>query len=132
FTTFSNPLFIDSDDFTSNDNKSMHDEDEEFKVYSNPLFDDDSDLHCLNVESLSNHDALIDSSLKIDYLEEFAGPLMHIRIAKEERIRREHAEYISLMKRLITINLCPRPMENANTIVESLPSSLISIQDNDS
>nr|GFC90428.1 reverse transcriptase domain-containing protein [Tanacetum cinerariifolium] len=44
FTTFSNPFFNDSDDFTSNDNKSIHDENvpiEESKVYSNPLFDDD-------------------------------------------------------------------------------------------
>nr|GEU69023.1 reverse transcriptase domain-containing protein [Tanacetum cinerariifolium] len=43
-----------------------------------------------------------------------------------------HAEYISLMERLITINPCPHPMMNANTIVESLPSSLIPVQDNDS
>nr|GFB84720.1 hypothetical protein [Tanacetum cinerariifolium] len=57
---------------------------------------------------------------------------MPIRIAKEERIRREHAKYISLMERLIIINPCPRPTVNANTIVESLPSSLIPFQDNDS
>nr|GEZ92220.1 hypothetical protein [Tanacetum cinerariifolium] len=36
------------------------------------------------------------------------------------------------MERLITINPCPRPMVNANTIVESLSSSLIPVQDNDS
>nr|GEZ51001.1 hypothetical protein [Tanacetum cinerariifolium] len=47
------------------------------------------------VESLSNHDALIDSSQKIDHLKEFSRPLMHIHIAEEERIRKEHAEYIS-------------------------------------
>nr|GEU81410.1 hypothetical protein [Tanacetum cinerariifolium] len=135
FTTFTNPLFYDKDDFT------IHDEDvpiEESKVYSNPLFDDDKiysdelESHCLNVESifvesLSNHD-----TVKFDHLEEFSGALMPIRIAEEERIRREHAEYISLMERLITINPCPRLMENANTIVESLPSSLIPVQDNDS
>nr|GEZ01049.1 reverse transcriptase domain-containing protein [Tanacetum cinerariifolium] len=129
------------DDFTSNDNESIHDEDvpiEESKVYLNPLFDDDEinsdelESHCLNVksnfiESLSNHD-----TVKFDHLEEFSGALMPIRIAKEERIRKEHAKYISLMERLITINPCPRPMENANTIVESLPSSLIPVQDNDS
>nr|GFB42912.1 hypothetical protein [Tanacetum cinerariifolium] len=132
FTTFSNPLFNDSDDFTSNDNESIHDEDEESKVYSNPLFDDDSDLHCLNVESLSNHDALIDSSPKIDYLEEFSGILMPTCTADEERIRREHAEYISRMEMLFTINPFPRPMENVNTIVETLPSSPIPVQDSDS
>nr|GEV54843.1 reverse transcriptase domain-containing protein [Tanacetum cinerariifolium] len=100
FTAFTNPLFNDKDDFTSNDNKLIHDEDvpiEESKVYSNPLFDDDEinsdeiDLHCLNVESnfvesLSNHD-----TPNFDYLEEFFGALMHIHIADEERIRREHA-----------------------------------------
>nr|GFA65101.1 hypothetical protein [Tanacetum cinerariifolium] len=57
---------------------------------------------------------------------------MPIHIAEEERIRREHAEYISLMERLITINPCPRFTVNANTIFESIPSSLIPIQDNDS
>nr|GEW70599.1 reverse transcriptase domain-containing protein [Tanacetum cinerariifolium] len=60
------------DDFMSNDNESIHDEDvpiEESKVYSNPLFDDDKiysdklESHCLNVEtnlieSLSNHDTV--------------------------------------------------------------------------
>nr|GFA52866.1 reverse transcriptase domain-containing protein [Tanacetum cinerariifolium] len=135
FTTFTNPLFNDKDDFT------IHDEDfpiEESKVYLNPLFNDDEinsdelESHWLNVESnfaesLSNHD-----TLKFDHLEEFSGALMPIHIAEEEQIRREHAEYISLMERLITINPCPRPIVNANTNVESLPSSLIPVQDNDS
>nr|GEV19208.1 reverse transcriptase domain-containing protein [Tanacetum cinerariifolium] len=106
FTTFSNPLFHDSNDFTSNDENVPI---EESKVYSNPLFDDDeinsdeleSHFESNFVESLSNHD-----TLKIDHLEEFSRPLMPIRIAEEERIMREHAEYISLMERLITINPC--------------------------
>nr|GEZ86078.1 hypothetical protein [Tanacetum cinerariifolium] len=81
FTTFSNPLFIDNDDFTSSDDESLPDEDvptEEFKVYSNPLFDDEEinsdklDSHCFNaesgfVESLLNRDTLIDSSPKFDF-----------------------------------------------------------------
>nr|GEY37320.1 reverse transcriptase domain-containing protein [Tanacetum cinerariifolium] len=50
----------------------------------------------------------------------------------EKRIKREHAEYISLMERLITINPCLRLTMNANMIVESFPSSLIPVQDNDS
>nr|GEZ77244.1 hypothetical protein [Tanacetum cinerariifolium] len=84
FTTFSNPLFDDNDDFTSSDDESIYiDEDvlmEDFKDYSNPLFDDEEissneiDPHYFNaesdfVESLSNHDTLIDSSPKFDYLE---------------------------------------------------------------
>nr|GFC72127.1 hypothetical protein [Tanacetum cinerariifolium] len=60
FTTFSNPLFKDNDNFDSSDDKSLPDEDvpaEEFKIYSNPLFDEDEinsdkpDPHCFNVES---------------------------------------------------------------------------------
>nr|GEW01775.1 hypothetical protein [Tanacetum cinerariifolium] len=65
------------------------------------------------VESLSNHD-----TLKFDHLDEISGPLMPIHIAEEERIWREHIEYISLMERLININPCPRPTVNAYTIVE--------------
>nr|GEY67196.1 hypothetical protein [Tanacetum cinerariifolium] len=132
FLTFTNPLFNDKDDFT------IHDEDvptEESKVYSNPLFDDDeinsneleSHVESNFIESLSNHD-----TLKFDHLEEFSGAPMPIHIAEEERIKRKHAEYISIMERLITINPCPCPMVNANLIVESLPSSLIPVQDNDS
>nr|GFC42815.1 reverse transcriptase domain-containing protein [Tanacetum cinerariifolium] len=32
---------------------------------------------------------------------------------------------------LFTINLCPRPMENSNTIVETLPTSPIPLEDSD-
>nr|GEX81795.1 hypothetical protein [Tanacetum cinerariifolium] len=81
------------------------------------------------VESLSTHDALIDSSQNHDHLKE---PLMPIHIAEEERIRREHAEYISRIEMLFTINPRPHPTANANSIVESIPSSLIPIQDNES
>nr|GEU76803.1 reverse transcriptase domain-containing protein [Tanacetum cinerariifolium] len=120
------------------DDVTIHEDDvpiEESKVYSNPLFDDDEinsdelELHVESnfVESLSNHD-----TVKFDHLEEFSGPLMPIHIAEEKRIRREHAEYISRMEMLFTINPCPHPMVNANTIVESFPSSLIPVQDNDS
>nr|GFC27093.1 hypothetical protein [Tanacetum cinerariifolium] len=50
-------------------------------------------------------------------------------ITDEERIRREHAYYISRMEMLFTIIPCPRPIENANTLVETLPSSPIPVQD---
>nr|GEV83341.1 hypothetical protein [Tanacetum cinerariifolium] len=132
FTTFLNPLFNDKDDVT------IHEDDvpiEDSKDFSNPLFDDDeinsdeleSNVESNSVESLSNHDIV-----KFDHLEEFFGPLMPIHIAEEERIRRGHVEYISRMEMLFTINSRPRPTVNANTIVESFPSSLIPIQDNDS
>nr|GFA67058.1 hypothetical protein [Tanacetum cinerariifolium] len=87
------------DDVTSNDDVPI----EESKVCSNPLFDDDeinfdeleSHVESDSVESLSNHDVLIDSSQRIDHLEEISEPLMPIHIAEEQRIRREHAEDIS-------------------------------------
>nr|GEY59334.1 hypothetical protein [Tanacetum cinerariifolium] len=146
FTTFSNPIFDCNDDFTSSDDESLSEEEvpmEDFKVHSNPLFDDkeisSDDPHCFNIESdliesLSNHDTLIDSSLKFDYLEEFSGALMPTSIANEERIRREHEEYISLIEKLFSINLCPRPLENfhANSIIETLPTSTIPVGDSDS
>nr|GEX30434.1 hypothetical protein [Tanacetum cinerariifolium] len=143
FTTFSNPIFDDNDDFTSSDDESLSDEDvstEDFKFYSNPLFDDDEiDPHCFNIESdliesLSNRDTLIDSSPKFDYLEEFSGALMPTSTVDKERIRREYEEYISLMEKLFTINSFPRPLENfhANTIIKTLPTSPIPVEDSDS
>nr|GFB08466.1 reverse transcriptase domain-containing protein [Tanacetum cinerariifolium] len=141
FTTSINPLFNDSNDFTSNDNESIHDVPiEESKLCSNPLFDDDeinsneleSHVESDYVESRSNHVDLIDSSLRIDHLEEIFEPLMPIHIAEEQRIMREHADYISRIEMLFTIKPCPRSTMNANTIVESISSSLILIQGNDS
>nr|GEU49074.1 reverse transcriptase domain-containing protein [Tanacetum cinerariifolium] len=149
FIKFSNPLFNDNDDFTSSDDESLSSKEEvpieEFKVYSNPLFDNDEinfdklDPYCFNSKSefvkyLSNRDTLIESSPKFVYLEEFSGAFMPTSIADEVRIRREHAEYISLIERLFAINLCPRLLQNfyANTIVETLPSSPIPVQDSDS
>nr|GEZ75397.1 reverse transcriptase domain-containing protein [Tanacetum cinerariifolium]GEZ75403.1 reverse transcriptase domain-containing protein [Tanacetum cinerariifolium] len=102
FTTISNLLCNDSDDFTSNDKDVPI---KESKVYSNPLFDNDE----INSNELESH-------VESNFVESL----------------REHAEYISLMERLITINPYPRPMVNANTIVKSFPSSLIPDQDNDS
>nr|GEY18795.1 putative reverse transcriptase domain, ribonuclease H-like domain, aspartic peptidase domain protein [Tanacetum cinerariifolium] len=109
FTTFSNPLFNDSDDVTSNENDVPI---EESKVHSNSLFDNDeinsdeleSHVESKFVESLSNHD-----TMKFDHLEEFSRPLIPIHIIEEERIKREHAKYISRMEMLFTINPRPRP-----------------------
>nr|GEV87357.1 hypothetical protein [Tanacetum cinerariifolium] len=132
FTTFLNPLFNNKDDVA------VHDDDvpiEESKVHSNSLFDNDeiksdeleSNVESNFVESTSNHD-----TMKFDNLGEFSGHLIPIRIAEEERIRREHADYISRREMWFTINPRPHPTVNANTNVESIPSSLIPIQDNDS
>nr|GFB58159.1 hypothetical protein [Tanacetum cinerariifolium] len=92
FTTFSNPLCNDSDDFTSNEDENVPIE--ESKVHSNPLFDNDE--------------------------------------INSDELEKKHAEYISRMEMLFTINPRSRPTVNPNTIVKSIPSSLIPIQDNDS
>nr|GFA28666.1 hypothetical protein [Tanacetum cinerariifolium] len=137
FTTFPNPLFNDKDDVT------IHKDDvpiEESKVLLNPLFNNDdinsdelkSHVESNFVKSLSNHDALIDLSQRFDHLEDFSAPLILIHIAEKERIRRVHVEYICRMEMLFTINPRPRPTVNANMIIESIPSSLIPVQDNDS
>nr|GEV62027.1 hypothetical protein [Tanacetum cinerariifolium] len=131
FTIFPNPLFNDKDDVAIHEDVPI----EESKVHSNQLFDDDeinsdeleSRVDYNFVESTSNHD-----TVKFDNLDEFSGPLIPIHIAEEERIRREHADYINRIKMLFTINPRPHPTMNANTNVESIPSSLILIQDNDS
>nr|GEY16203.1 reverse transcriptase domain-containing protein [Tanacetum cinerariifolium] len=58
-------------------------------------------------ESTSNHD-----TVKSDYLDEFYGLFIPIHILEEERIRREHADYINRMEMLFTIN--PRPHNPTN------------------
>nr|GEW78408.1 hypothetical protein [Tanacetum cinerariifolium] len=100
---------------------------------------DEIDPHCFNaesdlIESLSNRDTLFDYSLKFDYLEEISGELMPTSIVNKERIRREHEEYISLMEKLLAINSFRRLLKkfHANTIVETLPTSTIPIEDGDS
>nr|GEX93665.1 hypothetical protein [Tanacetum cinerariifolium] len=136
-----------NDDFTSSDDESLSEEDipiEESKVFSNPLFDNDeinsdelkSHVESNFVESLSNHDALIDSSQKIDYLEEFSGELAHINLEITE-FDFDFEKEIRLIENLLYDNSSPRPSkelnaEIANTTVESIPSSLIPVQDNDS
>nr|GEU47094.1 hypothetical protein [Tanacetum cinerariifolium] len=106
-----------------------------FTTFSSPLFDNDkinsdeleSHVESNFVESTSNHD-----TVKFDNLDEFFRPLIPIHIVEEERIRREHAEYINRMKMLFTVNPRPHPMVNANTNVESIPSLPIPVQNNDS
>nr|GFC67190.1 hypothetical protein [Tanacetum cinerariifolium] len=147
FTTFLNPLFKDNNDLTSSDDESLTEKDvpiEESKVYSNPLFDDDeinsdelvSHVKSNFVESLSTHDALIDSSQKINYLKEFSGELAHINPEITESDF-DFEKEIRLIENLLYDNSSPRPPEELNaeiadTIIESLPSLPIPVQDNDS
>nr|GEY52654.1 hypothetical protein [Tanacetum cinerariifolium]GEY61941.1 hypothetical protein [Tanacetum cinerariifolium] len=157
FSTFSNPLFYDS---TSSDNESSLEEviyKMSFKTYLNPLFyldeeiissefnpihneDHDStlkndrfDTKSYLLESLLNRDTLVASSPNIDsLLDEFAGELITI---PPRIFNREQEEYICLMERLLYDNLSPRPPEdfhaNPNTIIESLPTFPIPVEDSD-
>nr|GEV10123.1 hypothetical protein [Tanacetum cinerariifolium] len=97
-----------------------------FTTFSNPLFDYNDDFTFSNDESLSDEDVSMEN-FKFDFLEEFSGELMPTSIVNEERIKREHEEYISLMEKLLTINSFPGLLENfhANTIIETLPTSPI-------
>nr|GEZ45808.1 hypothetical protein [Tanacetum cinerariifolium] len=145
FTTFSNSLFKDNDDFVSSDEESLPDEDdpsEDFKIYSNPLCDEDEinsnklDPHCFNVESdfvesLLNHDTFIDFSSKFDFFGEFA----HIK-PEIQKSNFDFEEEIYLIENLLYDNSFPRPPEELNaeiadTIIESIPLP-IPVQDGNS
>nr|GEU85960.1 retrotransposon protein, putative, Ty1-copia subclass [Tanacetum cinerariifolium] len=103
-----------------------------FTTISNPLFDNDkinsdeinSHVEFNSGESTSNHD-----TVKSDYLDEFYGPFIPIHILEEEKIRREHADYINRMEMLFTINPHPHSSTNDNTNVESFFSLPILIQE---
>ncbi|GJS30731.1 hypothetical protein Tco_0491351 [Tanacetum coccineum] len=139
----------------ANDDDASSDE-EEFKISSNPLFDldevspiDDEVLESITsipsgidsfdaesdlIESLLNRDTSFDSSSKIgSLLDEFAGKLKTI---PPGIVNREHEEYISMMERLLYDNSTPRPPEvfqaNSDTIIESLPTFPIPVEDSDS
>nr|GEZ88267.1 hypothetical protein [Tanacetum cinerariifolium] len=92
--------------FNDKDDVIIHKDDvpiEESKVYSNLFFDDD--------EKNSNE---LESHVESNFVESLSNH-----------------DTLNRMEMLFTINPCPRPTVNANTIVESFPSSLILIQDND-
>nr|GFA28799.1 hypothetical protein [Tanacetum cinerariifolium] len=104
-----------------------------FTTISNPLFDNNkinsdeinSHVESNSDESTSNHD-----TVKSDYLDEIYGPFIPIHILEEERIRREHADYINRMEMLFTINPRPHPT-NDNTNVESFSLYPNPIQESD-
>ncbi|GJU39654.1 hypothetical protein Tco_1192611 [Tanacetum coccineum] len=85
-------------------------------------------------ESLLNRDTLMASSPKIDSLfDEFVGELITI---PPRIVNREHEEYISLLERLLYDNSSPQLPEdfhvNPSTIIESLPTFPIPVEDSDS
>nr|GEZ67846.1 hypothetical protein [Tanacetum cinerariifolium] len=136
-------------DNESDDDTSLSNEDA-LMIYSNSLFDDEEiistkiDPHYFSVESnliesLLNRDTLIKSSLKFDYLlEEFSGELAHIDPISPgiEEADFDLEEEIRLVENLLYDNSSPRPpkvrnAEIADTIIESLSSSPIFVEDSD-
>nr|GEV43664.1 reverse transcriptase domain-containing protein [Tanacetum cinerariifolium] len=78
-----------------------------FTTISNPLFDNDKinfDEINSHVESNSDESTSSHDTEKSDNLDEFYGPFIPIQILEEERIRREHADYINRIEMLFTIN----------------------------
>nr|GEY03323.1 hypothetical protein [Tanacetum cinerariifolium] len=109
------PILREREVISENRSESIEHVKDDFSVFttsSNLLFDDDkinSDELNSHVESnfdefTSNHD-----TVKFDNLDEFSGPLIPIHSVEEERIKREHAEYINRMEMFFTINPRPHP-----------------------
>ncbi|GJW85812.1 hypothetical protein Tco_0158957 [Tanacetum coccineum] len=126
FSTFSNPLF---DDSTSSDDESSHEEvihEMRFKTYSNPLFDLDEEIISSEFNPVHNEDP--DSIPKNDCFD--------VETIPSRIVNREHEEYISMMERLLYDNITPWPPEafqaNSDTIIESLPTFPIPVEDSDS
>ncbi|GKA54247.1 hypothetical protein Tco_0753196 [Tanacetum coccineum] len=129
FKIYSNPLFDLDEEIISSEFNLIHNEDLD-STSKNDRFDTESYL----LESLLNCDTLMASSPKIDsLLDEFAGEFITIPL---RIVNREHEEYISLIKRLLYDNSYPHPPEdfhaNLNTIIESLPTFPIQVEDSDS
>nr|GEV91867.1 reverse transcriptase domain-containing protein [Tanacetum cinerariifolium] len=118
----------------SQSNEPVNDNSLDFTIISNPLLDNDkinsneinSHVESNSDESTSNHD-----TVKSDYLDEFYGPFIPIHILEEERIRREHADYIKRMEMLFTINPRPHNLTNDNTNIESFSSFSIPNQESE-
>ncbi|GKA30241.1 hypothetical protein Tco_0716546 [Tanacetum coccineum] len=121
FLTFSNPLF---DDSSSSDEESSHEEvihEMSFKTYFNPLFDLDVEIISSEFNPIHNED--LDSTLKDvcfdaeSYLLESLGDIL-------------------FLESLLYDNSSPRPPEDfhaiPNTIIESLPTFSIPVEDSDS
>nr|GEZ90720.1 reverse transcriptase domain-containing protein [Tanacetum cinerariifolium] len=110
------PFNMDEDILFSRSTKPVTDNYSIFTTISNPL----SDVESNSDESTSKHDIV-----KSD------GPFIYIHILKEERTRREHADYINRMEILFTINPRPHILTNDNTNVESFSSFLIPNQESE-
>ncbi|GKB74830.1 hypothetical protein Tco_0936242 [Tanacetum coccineum] len=132
FITFSNPLFDLDKEINSSKFNLTHNEDLD-STPKDVRFDAESYL----LESLLDRDTFMTLSPKIDsLLKEFADELALFKPIspkiKDSNLERD----IRLVERLLYNNSTPRPPDdfhaNPNTIIESLPTFPIPVEDNDS
>nr|GFD38962.1 hypothetical protein [Tanacetum cinerariifolium] len=97
-----------------------------FTTFSNPIFDDNYDFTSSDDESFSNEDVLIED-FKV-----YSNPLFDDEEIKSDKIDPHY--FNTEFDFIETINSCPRPLENfhANTIIETLPTSPIPVEDSNS
>ncbi|GKA86261.1 hypothetical protein Tco_0807972 [Tanacetum coccineum] len=132
FSTFSNPLF---DDSTSSDDESSHEEVIDvmsFKTYSNPLFDLDKEIISSNFNPIHNED--LDSTLTDVRFD--ADSYLLESLVNRDSLNTSPPKIDFLLDDLLYDNSSPRPPEsfqdNSNTIIESLPTFPIPVEDSDS
>ncbi|GJZ26089.1 hypothetical protein Tco_0570342, partial [Tanacetum coccineum] len=130
FSTFSNPLF---DDSTSSDDESSHEE-----VIDLLNLDSTPKDVCFDAKSYLL-DTLNASPPKIDFLfDEFAGELTRLQLIPPgiDNINLDSEGDILFLESLLYDNSSPQPPEDfhaiPNTIIESLPTFSIPVEDSDS
>ncbi|GKE67154.1 hypothetical protein Tco_1521315, partial [Tanacetum coccineum] len=134
FKTFSNPLFNLDEEIIFSEFNPIHNEDLD-STPKDVRFDAESYL----LESLVNRDTLMASPPKIDFLlDEFAGELTRLQSIPPgiNNINLDPEGDILFLESLLYDNSSPRPPEafkdNSNTIIESLPTFPIPVEDSDS
>ncbi|GJR81311.1 hypothetical protein Tco_0152096 [Tanacetum coccineum] len=134
FSTFSNPLF---DDSTSSDDESSHEEvihEMSFKTYSNPLFVLDKEIISSEINPIHNED--LDSTPK-DVRFDAESYLLESLVNHDTLMASPpKIDFLSMSSPFSFNNSSPRPPENfhaiPNTIIESLPTFPIPVKDSDS
>ncbi|GKD32745.1 hypothetical protein Tco_1248254 [Tanacetum coccineum] len=131
FSTFSNPLFNDS---TFSDDESSHEEvihEISFKTYSNPLFDLDKKIISSEFNPIHNED--LDSTLKNDRFDTESYLLESL--LNRDTLMASSPKIDSIFDELLYDNSSPRKPEDfhaiPNTIIESLPTFPIPVEDSD-
>ncbi|GJW09072.1 hypothetical protein Tco_1571495 [Tanacetum coccineum] len=122
FSTFSNPLF---DDSTSSNDESSHEEvihEMSFKTYSNPLFDLDEEIISSEFNPIHNED--LDSTPKNDRFDTESYLLESL--LNRDTLMASSPKIDSLLDEFADFHA------NPNTIIESLPTFPIPVEDSDS